>query len=224
MPEIIDISVPLKDGIPTWPGSRGYSRQEVLSHEKGDGVAVSVLRMDVHTGTHIDAPKHFLESGATVDSLELAHLVGNAWVADVGDRKEITADVLESLEIPPNCRRLLLKSSNSTLWEDGVFHEDYAALTLDGAARIVELGIFLVGIDFLSIQRFFDGPETHEILLRAGVIILEGLNLGAVSEGAYELLCLPLSIPDAEGAPARAVLRRVTQNHDDLGTGRLLSP
>ena len=207
--ELIDISVPLRTGIPVWPGSHGYSRRQALSHDAGDGVAVSVVSLDVHTGTHIDAPRHVLPDGATLGDVPLEAMVGPAWVVDVGSAPEVTATLLEEADVPADCRRLLIKSRNSRLWGDATFRDDYLALTVDAARWIVARGISLVGIDYLSVQRFTDGPETHEVLLQAGVVILEGLCLTRADAGGYELMCLPISIPEAEGAPARAVLRRL---------------
>ncbi len=171
----------------------------------------SRLNMDVHTGTHIDAPWHFIQSGATVEALELGMLIGPARVEALPEVSSITALDLETLQIPPGTERLLLQTRNSKLWsaEDSQFREDFVALTSDAAQWIVNHGIGLVGIDYLSVQRFSDGPLTHKLLLGASVIIVEGLDLSGVQPGLYELCCLPLKLVGADGAPARAVLREM---------------
>jgi arylformamidase len=138
--------------------------------------------------------------------------VGEAYVADLPDVETITASSLEHLALPPGVTRLLLRTRNSALWagEMGAFREDYTALTSDAAQWVVDRGIRLIGVDYLSVQHYHDGPLTHQILLHAEVVILEGLNLGHVAPGEYELLCLPLKLVGADGAPARAILRTLS--------------
>jgi kynurenine formamidase/glycosyltransferase involved in cell wall biosynthesis len=208
---IVDISVPLSDEIPSWPGSIGYTRSLGQSMEDGAPVNASEIEMDVHCGTHIDAPRHFLSTGATVDSIPLPVLIGPCAVVDLADCASISsADLISRIgEDGPWPGRVLFKTSNSGLWKASpVFCPNYVALTADAATLLAERGTRLVGIDYLSIQRFEDGPEVHEILLAAGIVILEGLDLSRVAAGPYELMCLPLRLGDgAEGAPARAVLR-----------------
>jgi arylformamidase len=184
--------------------------ESVLRLEAGDEVNLSRLDCDVHTGTHIDAPRHFLIEGATVDQLPLETLIGEAWVAHVPDAEDVSARTLDDLDLPRQARRLLLRTRNSEWRASGetAFREDYAALTRDAAEWVVHRRIRLVGIDYLSIQRYRDPPDTHRILLRAGVVIVEGLNLAGIPGGRYELICLPLRLVGAEGAPARAALRR----------------
>jgi arylformamidase len=177
--------------------------------EAGDPVTVTHLAVDVHAGTHVDAPAHYLRGGATVESLPLEALIGPAWVADFPGADAIDAAALAAARIPEGTRRLLLRTRNSGLWGRGEhFHPDFVALTLDAARWIVDRGILLVGNDYLSVQRYWDGPETHMVLLRQGVVLLEGIDLARVEPGSWELICLPLLLPGADGAPARAVLRR----------------
>ncbi len=206
---LIDISLPLHDGMVIWPGSTGYRLLPVKRLDAGDPVNVSRLDCDVHTGTHIDAPKHHLSGGSTVDQVPLDLLVGPAQVCHLPHAETISARELEELELPPNARRLLIRTSNSELWAKGesVFFTEYVALTADAAQWLADHRVDLIGLDYLSVQRYKDGPMTHRILLEAGIIILEGLNLSGVSPGLYELLCLPLRLVGAEGAPARAALR-----------------
>ena len=209
MTDIVDISVALKAPLPLWPGSVGFRLTRTLRLEAGDPANVSRLDCDIHVGTHLDVPRHFLQHGITVDQVPLATLVGTAVVADLPDVPWITAADLERLALPAEVPRLLLRTRNSRLWTDGVteFRPDYVALTEDAARWVVARGMRLVGIDYLSIQRYQDGPAVHQILLGSGVIILEGLNLADAAPGVYELVCLPLRLIGAEGAPARAILR-----------------
>jgi arylformamidase len=205
--DILDISMPLHPGTPTWPGSPGVRLQWTLSLDAGDICNSTRLDCDVHVGTHVDAPRHFLKDGATVDRLALARLIGPATVAYLPD-EEISAACLERLALPATTTRLLLRTRNSELLAVGAtqFREDYAACTPEAAEWLVDRGVGLVGIDYLSIGRFRDGEITHRILLGAGVVVLEGLNLSAASPGEYLLICLPIRLRGAEGAPARAIL------------------
>lgn len=209
MAEIIDISVPLRPEMPIWPGSVGLRLVRTMRLEAGDSANVSRLDCDVHVGTHVDAPCHFLENGNTVEQLSFDTLIGPAIVAYLPDVDTITPGDLAGLGLSPGAKRLLLHTRNSELWATGVteFRTDYVALTADAACWVVDQGIRLLGVDCLSVQRYDDSPLTHQILLEAGVIILEGLNLADVKPGEYELICLPLRLVGAEGAPARAVLR-----------------
>ena len=179
----------------------------------GEGAAanVSILVCDVHAGTHVDAPWHFLPEGNTVEGLSLDVLVGPAVVVDCGEASTLGPPELEALGLAVGTERLLLRTSNSDRWavSERGFGEDYVALSEDGAEWLVRAGVRLVGIDALSIQRFGEPPGTHTTLLAAGVVVLEGLDLAGVEPGPYELLCLPLRLVGADGAPARAILRRM---------------
>jgi arylformamidase len=204
----IDISMPLVDGIAVWPGSPGLDRRSFKAMGEGDPVNATELRMDVHVGTHFDAPLHTLADGGDVGSVPLERLNGPVHVADVPGVRRIGAEALDAAAVPAGTTRLLLRTLNSAepeLWQ-GPFDEDYAALTVEGASWIVDHGIELVGIDYLSIQRYEDPIDTHLVLLSAAVVILEGLVLRDVAPGAYRLACLPLALPEAEAAPARAIL------------------
>jgi len=211
--EIKDITVPLHSGTPTWPGSAGVELTRTLRLEEGDFSNASRLGCDVHVGTHVDAPRHFIESGSTVEQMPLEVMVGPAFVAYLPGAMEITAGALAGLNLPEGTKRLLLRTRNSELWaeETTKFMKDYAALTETGAQWVVDHGISLIGVDYVSVQRYGDGPLTHQILLEADVVILEGLNLANVKPGWYELICLPLKLVDADGAPARAVLRSISE-------------
>jgi arylformamidase len=208
LPKIIDISVPLEVGMPAWPGSPGFQIYKTLTLESGGDANISQLDTDVHIGTHVDAPCHFITGGAAVEDLSLEVLIGSTYVANLPELTSITAKDLEALELPEDTSRLLLKTRNSELWQQGVqeFKSDFVALTADAAEWVVKHHIKLIGVDYLSVQRYKDSPLTHEILLEAGVIILEGVNLTNVDMGVYQLICLPLKLVGSDGAPARTVL------------------
>ena len=205
---IHDISVPLYNGMPVWPDSNGIKIIRTSKIECGDQCNVSRLDCDIHVGTHIDAPYHFLDTGATIDELQLENLIGPAVVVHFPDSKVITTDDLKILDLPEGISRILFRTRNSDFWRRGIkeFEHDYVALTSGAASWLVNKGFCLVGIDYLSIQRYGDSPLTHKILLESNVIILEGLDLSGIEPRTYQLICLPLNLKGAEGAPARAVL------------------
>lgn len=203
-PPVIDISVPLEEGMTTWPGSGGYRLSATLRLEAGDVANVSKIEMDVHSGTHVDAPLHCLTRGAPVNELPLDPFIGPAYVVDFHNAKGITAELLAH-SVPAGTKRLLCRTSNSAHWNEK-FRDDFVAFTRDGAQWLVDNQVRLVANDYLSIQRYNDTPETHGILMQGGVMIVEGVNLKDVPAGPYTLVCLPLQLVGAEGAPARAVL------------------
>jgi arylformamidase len=205
--KIYDISVPLSESLPVYPGDPPMIIEPTLGIEKGDGVNVSRISMSTHFGTHIDAPLHIDNRGVSVDHLSLSLLNGRALVAEVGGTKKIGRRQLERLPIKGE-ERLLLKTENSLLWNRPDFVEDYASLTEDGADYLIGIGIRLIGIDYLSVEPFDSDCVIHRMLLEHGIIILEGLNMNEVASGVYELVCLPLKIRGGNGAPARAILRR----------------
>jgi len=208
---LIDISVRLEPEMTTWPDSVGVRVERTKSFASGDDVNVTRLDMDVHSGTHVEAPLHFLEGGRAIEELPLHTFVGPAYVADLPDVDVIGAEELEDANIPQDTVRLLLRTRNSITWHDADrrFRADYVALSPEGAEWVVARGMRLIGVDYLSVQRFEDGPEAHQILMRGEVAILEGLNLSDVPAGPYRLLCAPIWIGGAEAAPARALLESV---------------
>lgn len=197
--------------MPVWPGSAGVRLVPVKRMATGDAKNSSRLECDVHAGTHVDAPWHFLEQGGTAEQLPLDVMIGEAFVSYLPEADIVTAETLALLTLPAGTTRLLLRTRNSELWERGVteFRKDSVALTGDAAQWLVDRGIRLIGMDYLSVHRYGDNAPTHQILLRAGLIIVEGLNLAGVAPGKYELICLPLRLDGADGAPARAVLRKL---------------
>ena len=205
--KVYDISVPLRAGMPTYEGEPGPRLEFVKQLAKGDSATVSVLSLGSHTGTHVDAPSHFLDGAPGVEGLPPEALVGPAFVAEHASEGHISAADLDSMGIPPDCRRLLFKTRNGRLWDDAEFHRDLIALAPDAARALAERGLRLVGIDYLSIERFRPTRhEVHETLLASGVVILEGLDLRQVPPGEYLLVCAPLNVVGAEGAPARVFL------------------
>jgi arylformamidase len=194
---IHDISVPLRTGMVVYPGDPEFAITRVLSLAAGDVANVSEMQLGVHTGTHVDAPLHFVEGADTVEELDLGVLVGPAQVVEVSGPGDIEADA-----VPEGSERVLFKTRNSAAWKHDEFYDDYASITPQAAERLVDAGVRLVGVDYLSVGN----AETHATLLRAGAIALEGLDLSKVDPGTYELVCLPLKLEGADGAPARAVL------------------
>lgn len=206
--KIIDISVTTSPDMPFWTNSRGFKISKTLSMNDGAAANVSFIESDVHVGTHVDAPRHFIADGKTTETLALKDMIGQTSVIDFTGYTTITSRMLERIPEELILPRMLFKTDNSRLWEKNIteFQTDFVALTQDAAIWLVGKGVKLVGIDYLSIQLYDDSPMTHIILLGAEVIILEGLNLSAVQQDIYEMYCLPVKIQGADGAPARAIL------------------
>jgi len=204
---VVDISLAIGPGLPTWPTSEGYRLRSAMQIAAGDPANVTVVEMDVHTGTHVEAPLHFLADGPGLDTVELSRFVGPAVVVDIAGQA-VTAELLDAADVPPGTERLIVKTANSARWAAGgsPFDPGYVSLTQDAAEWVVRRGIGLVGIDALSIQQYENDGETHRIFMRAGVVILEGLDLHAVSRGPYTLVAAPLRLTGVEAAPARALL------------------
>jgi len=204
---LYDISVPLSPSLPRYPGDPPVRLAPLPTPGEGEAFHLTRLSFGSHAGTHIDAPSHLLAGGATVDAIPLSLLIGPCLVVDLREHGAvIDAPLLRRLPLKGE-QRLLFHTGNSALWDRPGFVEEFAALTPDGAAYLVELGVQLVGIDYLSVERADTKGRTHRILLEAGIVILEGLNLAGIERGEYELICLPLKISGGDGAPCRAVLR-----------------
>ena len=203
---IFDISIGIDENLPLWPGDPELRLQWAANIEQGDLVNLTELSMSIHTGTHIDAPLHFLPNGKPIDSLSLNVFVGEAQVVAIPqDVNLITVDILQDVcEI--NAARILFKTKNSQLWGTSKFQQDYVALEASAAQWLVDQGVQLVGIDYLSIAPFKNPAPTHEILLRNNIAIVESLDLRSVEPGLYTLICLPLKLVGREAAPARAIL------------------
>ena len=204
---IIDITVPVRPDMIVYEGDPGVRLARVQSMADGALCNVSELACGVHTGTHIDAPVHFIDGAAGIDETPLDALIGACVVVDATSLDgDIDAAAVEQLAIPADAQRVLFKTRNSALWSRAHFSRDFIGLTQSAARALVERGTRLAGIDYLSIAPAADAAPTHIELLRAGVVILEGLDLREVTPGAYRLVCLPLRLEGADGAPARAVL------------------
>ena len=209
---IYDVSVPLSAKTPTYPGDPGIEIKQWAALANGDSANVSLLHIGVHSGTHVDAPAHFIEGAGRVESLPLEALIGPAHVVEVPDIVATIDASFVSDHCQAGCERILFKTRNSRFWagENPTFQADFTHLDVGGAQQLINQGTRLVGIDYLSIERFNSKThETHVALLAKRVVILEGLDLREVTPGMYELICLPLKIVggSGDGAPARAVLR-----------------
>jgi arylformamidase len=208
---IIDISIPLNSKLPTWPDGYGLKISKLLEINENSEVNVSRLDLDVHCGTHIDSPLHFVKDGKTTNEINLDRLIGEVLVVEFGEEISIiTPEILEAKLINKNVKRILLKTSNShkKLWDLDKFDKDFCAISSEAANWLYLNNIDLIGIDYCSIQKFYDSNDTHKILLKNNIIILEGLDLRNVQEGLYNLICLPLSVEGIEGVPVRAILTR----------------
>ena len=210
---IYDVSVPISDLLPVWPGDPRIEIEPFSRISDGQSANVTRLSMSSHTGTHVDAPYHFVEGGTTVDRLSLDLLMGPAFVAEMDglEGNKIEVYDLASLRLPRSTTRLLLKTSNSSLWEGrlGEFERSYVHLTPQAAEWLVNRGIRLIGVDYLSVEAFdVSDHRVHRTLLEAGTVIIEGLNLSQVPPGPCRLICLPLKIAGGDGAPARVLVIR----------------
>lgn len=200
-----DISVPVREGMPIYRGNPGYETHLDGAIANGDGANISEITMGAHTGTHVDGARHFFDDGAGADALPLAAMIGPCRVVELPEigLGPIDAEALRGAGIPAGTERLLLKTPNSALWERDEFTHDFARLDGSGAAYALEIGLRLIGIDYLSIG----DHDAHVALLGAGVVALEGLDLRGIEPGSYELLCLPVRFVGTDGAVSRAVLR-----------------
>jgi len=206
--KLIDVTVPLDSNLPIYPGNTPFSLEAVKRIGRGDSSNVSTLHLSAHAGTHVDAPRHFFDDGPGTEALPLEMLVGRARVIEVTTRKGITAEDLARIDLSEDVR-VLIKTPNSRLWGSPEFHTDYVGISESGARHLVDHGIKVVGVDYLSVEEFkHPGAPAHHILLGGGTIVIEGLNLRDVEPGPYEMYCLPLRVVGSDGAPARVVLRR----------------
>jgi arylformamidase len=205
----IDISVPLHSGMVHWPTDQEVRLERKLAIDRGDPMNLTAASMSMHTGTHMDAPLHFLAGTPGIDRMPPDAILGGARVLEFPEAKAIGAAELEPYAVDTG-ERILLKTSNSgRCWQTDEFVADFVSVTPDGARYLAERGIRAVGIDYISIgAEGEDGDKTHRVLMAAGVWIIEGLNLSAVEPGEYDLICLPLKVLDGDGAPARAIVRR----------------
>lgn len=209
---IYDVSVPLSANTPTYPGDPGIEIEQLLSLANGDHANVSAIHFGAHSGTHVDAPAHFIEGATRAESLPLDILIGEVQVVEVPAAFSTIDEGFIRTNYKAGIRRILFKTRNSSFWNDDAarFRSDYTYIDAGAARQLVSHSARLVGIDYLSVEKFkSDTFETHHILLSSGIVIVEGLDLREVSAGFYELICLPLKIAggSGDGAPARAILR-----------------
>jgi arylformamidase len=204
---VYDITVPLASDAPVWDSEPAPQLELRSSIDGGDHCTLTAFSMGSHTGTHVDAPAHYVRDGATVEQLALAAMVGPALVVEHNGSAHITAADLDALGVNGEHSRVLFKTANERLWEEREFRRDYLALAPSAARRLVEIGVELVGIDYLSVEAY-DSTDfaVHHALLAAGVVALEGVDLREVPPGEYLLVCAPLKLVGAEGAPARVYL------------------
>jgi arylformamidase len=201
MQKVYDISIDLTPELPHWPGEKGFSIEKT---HRGD-VCVSEISMGLHCGTHLDAPYHFIPTGKKLDEIPLEDYLGAVRVVEIRDPERITRRELESLDLA-GVTRIIFKTANSERWQKPTFDEQFIGLAADGAEYLVELGVRLIGTDYLSIEAFLGDGTVHNILLARDVVILEGLNLRETPAGDYFLVAVPLKMPGAEASPTRAFL------------------
>jgi arylformamidase len=206
MVKIHDVTVPLAPGLVVFPGDPPL-QVERIQQAGAAPYGLSRLSLTTHSGTHVDAPSHFVAGGATVDHLPLEILMGKSRVVELLTRERVERADLESLDLRDDLRVLLKTRMSGQLLKAG-YQEDHVYLTEDAAVYLAQAGLKLVGFDYLSIDRFGNpGFPAHHALLGAGVIVVEGLDLSEVDPGEYDMACLPLRVGGGDGAPARVVLR-----------------
>lgn len=204
-----DITLTISPDMVVWPEDPPVNIFRASKIEEGNDANVSRIEMSVHTGTHIDAPYHFIRDGDTIENLPIDLLTGRAYVYHLPDEVDtITKALVENSPIPPRTKRVLFRTRNSNHWKGSpeAFDPNYVSLEPDAAEYLIQRGVKLVGVDYLSVASFEDVVPTHKVLLESGIVIVEGLNLSEVQQGRYTLYCLPLKIAGADGAPARAIL------------------
>jgi arylformamidase len=204
----IDITVTIHSGMAHWPTDEAVGIERICDLDRGDDYNLSRILMSLHTGTHMDAPIHFIKDGIGIDGMPLDVAIGPARVIEITDKELIRPPELQNHDIQKG-ERILFKTSNSaSLWKANTFTEEFVSISEDGAEYLADKGILLVGVDYLSVGGFnTDIVKVHLSLLQAGIWIVEGLDLSRVEPGRYELVCLPLKVDRGDGAPARAILR-----------------
>ena len=206
----IDVSVPLRTDMVHWPDNPPVRIEKMLDIEHGDAANVSTLSMGSHTGTHMDAPLHFVRGGKGLDEMPLEATIGRARVIEIHDAASVKPEELRAYHVRGG-ERILFKTQNSARrWHEEAFIEDFVYVSQEAARYLATQEVSTIGTDYLSVGGFLkDGVETHQALLEAGIWVIEGLDLSQVEPGEYELICLPLKVERGDGAPARAVLRAI---------------
>lgn len=199
----LDATTPIRDGMVHWPDNAAVRVAKTISMAAGAVANVTEVSMSAHTGTHVDAPLHFIANGADVTTLDLGHLMGPAEVVAIADPTSISLAEVQALDIEPGARLLFKTRNSGSDWSTEPFKPDFVALAADAARFLRDLGVVCVGVDYLSVGN----AEAHHALLGANVTVIEGLALQHIEPGSYEMLCLPLAIVGSDGAPARVLLR-----------------
>ncbi|MFC2024132.1 cyclase family protein [Chloroflexota bacterium] len=204
----IDITVPIRKAMVHWPGDPPVNIERIKEIGRGDNANLSQITMGSHSGTHVDAPRHFIEGGQSIDKMPLEMTIGRARVIEISDQESIKPQELKGHHIRRG-ERLLFKTRNSgRVWRSEGFTEDFVFISDEAARFLVARGVKVVGVDYLSVGSYrWGGKYVHQTLLGGGVWLIEGLDLSGVNPGRYELICLPLKISGGDGAPARVVLR-----------------
>jgi len=208
---IYDISLTLSSNLVSWPGEDAFQLSKIHAISNGDNCNVTELHMSTHQGTHIDSPYHFLNNGATSEDLLIENLIGLCVIIDVAESDIINKAHVDNYDYS-KYKRVIFKTKNSILWKNDTkeFDKNFVSLSLEAAQYLYDQGVVLIGIDYLSIEKFSSlTHDVHKLLLGNNIIILEGLNLSDICEGYYELICLPIKLAGSDGSPARAVLRRL---------------
>jgi arylformamidase len=207
----IDVTIPIHSGLVHWPGDPEPTFERIAEIQNGAAANVTYCRMTAHTGTHMDAPVHFLDKAAGMETFPASVGIGRARVIAMPQNCAVIAEAhIEGLGIEKGDRVLFKTRNSNHRWDNHDFQTDYVGLDASASRFLANAGVQLVGIDYLSVGTFSgDGPETHQVLLSAGVWIVEGLNLVGVEPGLYDLICLPLPIEGSDGSPARVLLRPV---------------
>ncbi len=209
----LDISVPLRNAMVHWPGDPPVRIENMKDIEHGDSSTVSMISMGSHTGTHMDAPLHFIRQGKGIDKMPVDTTIGRARVIEIHDSQSIKPEELARHRIRRGERVLFKTRNSSRVWQTDTFIENFVFISREAARFLVERSVRVVGVDYLSVGGFKrDGSETHRALLEGGVWIIEGLDLSRVKPGRYDLICLPLKLDQGDGAPARAILRAVPES------------
>ncbi len=208
---MIDISLAITPDLVKWPDSFGFDTESMLQIGGEIEANVTKIEMDVHFGTHVDAPLHFLADGENMSTMPLDKLVGRCYVVDCG--KAAVISEAEAKRVPRGAHKVLFKTTNSALWSDltHVFEENFVGIDAVGASVLAKMNLDLVGVDYLSIQGFREHFDTHRNLLKDQIVLLEGIDLREVEEGWYDLVCLPLKLQNIEAAPCRAILKEIDE-------------
>ncbi len=212
----IDITFPISNGMTTWPGDIPVQlRRTATIGVLGSDANVSTLSLSAHTGTHIDAPLHFIKGGKDITQIPVEDLIGYSKIFHITDPQQITFSELKEMPIEDGDILLFRTRNSDKMWINTPFKEDYVYLSTSAAKYLVKMGVRCIGVDYLSVGGMENGVDVHRILLNAGITIIEGLRMQDVVPGLYEIIAMPMKIHGADGAPARVVVRRITDSEND---------